>query len=233
MNANDDRLKTILSGLVKDKNVTVTKATFVATKDFNIAWNASRYTLSMTVSDYLDDAPGEVIREFLRGALTYIYGGKHVFGKKYLDYIKSDEFILRKRPIFYKRSRNIARTDVGRYRNLFDSVDRLLDRGLLDESDIDNTVFSWSKTVNTTRLGYCAQMFRVVVISAVFDDDSIPERYLDYVVYHECLHLRQGYRPFDRHPHDSEFHRQESLYPGFDEINDELNTILERIKRKS
>ena len=163
------------------------------------------------VSDYLDDAPDIVVEQFLKGASTYIFGGRHVFSGEYMDYMRSEDFILRKRPVYFKRSRRLTRSDTGKYRNLYDSVQRLLDKGLLTDPDIDNTIFSWTTGSNRTKLGYCAQMFRIVVISSVFDDPSVPEELLDYVVFHECLHLRQGYRPFNRRPHDAEFQRQERL----------------------
>lgn len=177
------------------------------------------------VSDYLDDAPDIVLEQFLKGTSTYIFGGRHVFGGEYLDYMRSEDFILRKRPVYFKRSRRLTRSDAGKYRNLYDSVQRLLDRGLLRDGDIDNTIFSWTTGSNRTKLGYCAQMFRIVVISSVFDDPNVPEELLDYVVFHECLHLRQGYRPFNRRPHDAEFQRQERLYPEHEEMERKLKTL--------
>ena len=139
--------------------------------------------------------------------------------------MRSEDFILRKRPVYFKRCRRLTRSDMGEHRNLFDSVQRLLDMGLLDARDIDNTVFSWTTGSNRTKLGYCAQMFRIVVISSVFDDPNVPEELLDYVVFHECLHLRQGYRPFNRRPHDAEFQRQERLYPDHEEMERKLKTL--------
>ena len=226
MNDHDPRLKAISEEVVTSKGYVLEDARFIASKEFTFRWKLNGDRVTLLVSDYIDDAPDQVIRQFVSGACTYIFGGRHVFGDDYLSYMRSDEFILKKRPTYFSRCRRIARTDVGKYRNLFDSVQRLLDRGLLLNSDIDNTLFSWTKGENLTKLGYCAQMFRLVVISAVFDDPHVPEEILDYVVFHECLHLRQGYRPFNRHPHDAEFRRQESLYPDHQRLEKELKEIL-------
>lgn len=203
----------------------VAEAGFISTKEFNFKWKLRGSGISVYVSDYLDDAPDIVIEQFLKGASTYIFGGRHIFGDDYLRYMRSEDFILRKRPVYFKRCRRLTRSDMGEHRNLFDSVQRLLDMRLLDARDIDNTVFSWTTGSNRTKLGYCAQMFRIVVISSIFDDPKVPEELLDYVVFHECLHLRQGYRPFNRRPHDAEFQRQERMFPRYEEMESQLKSL--------
>ena len=207
------------------RGYTVAEAGFISTKEFNFKWKLRGSSISIYVSDYLDDAPDIVIEQFLKGASTYIFGGRHIFGDDYLRYMRSEDFILRKRPVYFKRCRRLTRSDMGEHRNLFDSVQRLLDMGLLDARDIDNTVFSWTTGSNRTKLGYCAQMFRIVVISSIFDDPKVPEELLDYVVFHECLHLRQGYRPFNRRPHDAEFQRQERMFPRYEEMESQLKSL--------
>ena len=68
-------------------------------------------------------------------------------------------------------------------------------------------------------------MMKVVAVTSLLDDERFSENLLDEVVYHECLHLRQGYRPFDHNPHDAEFRRQMKLYPGYEAAEAELRTI--------
>lgn len=108
-----------------------------------------------------------------------------MFGPSYREYVGSDEFVLRVRPVYIRRQRNIAMLEQGSHRNLVDSVQRLYDAGLLEDGDIRNTVFSWTVRPNYTRLGYCATFARTVAVSSALDDPSVPEEVLDYVVYHE------------------------------------------------
>ena len=225
MSLDDLRLKNIASEVFGRRGFVVKEAEFTSFKEMNFRWTLRGNIITLKVSDYLNDAPDEVLEEFLKGALTYIAGGRHVFGKRYMEYMTSDEFILRKRPVYYKRSRRLLRSDIGDHRNLFDAVQRLVERGLLNESDIQNTLFTWTSDPTFTRLGYCSQMFRIVVISRVFDSPCIPEELFDYVVYHECMHLRQGYRPFNHRPHDAEFRRNMALYPNGDELEERLRDI--------
>ena len=225
MTLDDLRLKSIASDVFSKRGLVVTEASFTSFKEMNFRWTLKGNVVTLKVSDYLNDAPDDVLEEFLKGALTYVVGGRHVFGKRYMEYMTSDEFILKKRPVYYKRGRRLLRSDIGEYRNLFDAVQRLVEKGLLNESDIQNTLFTWTAEPTFTRLGYCSQMFRIVVISKVFDSPSIPEELFDFVVYHECMHLRQGYRPFNHRPHDAEFRRSMAIYPNGGELEERLKDI--------
>ena len=166
-----------------------------------------------------EGAPVEVIEEFVRWAMGYISRRRTKLGPVYTNYIKSDEFVLRARPVYMSRMRSVTPDGHGKHRSLYDSVDRLIDRGLVWPSDIDNTLFLWTRKPTYTRLGYCATMVRLIVISSAFDDEKVDEKALDYVVYHEIIHNRIGYRPFDRNPHDATFRRYERMYPDLDDVN--------------
>lgn len=96
--------------------------------------------------------------------------------------------------------------------------------GLLRPEDIDDSYFSWTRRDNTRKIGFCETMFRVVGISSVLDSPDVSQEALDYVVYHECLHLRQRYRPSGRY-HDARFRQWEHLYPGWRGIEDELRGL--------
>jgi predicted metal-dependent hydrolase len=72
-------------------------------------------------------------------------------------------------------------------------------------------------------------MMRVVAISSALDDDSVPENVVDYVVYHESLHLRQGYRPF-RRSHDIQFRTMEKLFPEYGDAEIYLRGLADKIR---
>jgi len=200
---------------------------FISTKELSFKWATGAGAISLFVSDYLEDAPAEALDAFVEGAVSRILDGRRrkPFGEAYTDYVTSDDFVLSKRPVYLRRSRNLAMTETGNFRSIADSVNRLYDMGLLRDSDIDNAVITWTKKPNYNRVGYCSTMFRVVTISSVLDSPDFSEHALDEVVYHECMHLRQGYRPFDPNPHDAEFHRNMKLFPGYDEAEEEIRRI--------
>lgn len=218
MNGKEQRLLAIANYAAMRRGTEVGEARFSRSGRFAYRWRMDGGRIAVLyVTDYLDEAPDRALLEFLEAVMDSVRGRTAAFGSAFMEYVTSDEFILGKRPVFLRRSRNIARTDTGRYRNIYDAAQRLLDAGLISPEDLDCTYFTWTSAPNYARLGYCHRMFRVVAVSSVLDDPAVPEYVFDFVVYHECLHLRQGYRPFDRHPHDAAFCRQERLHPRYAE----------------
>lgn len=194
------------------RNIRLKEADFIASKEFRFSWIIRQGELTFKLSDYLDTAPESVIGDFCGSAFDHISGKRNVYADSFSQWIRSEEFIHEKRPIYIRRSKNISRSHVGRCKDLMESADRLLASGLLIPSDIDDSYITWTSRPNVRRVGYCSPMMRVAVISNALDSNDVPDYVTDYVVYHECLHLRQGYRPFKR-SHDRQFRLMESEYP--------------------
>ena len=57
---------------------------------------------------------------------------------------------------------------------------------------------------------------KVIAISSVFDNTDVPEFVLDYVVYHEFIHLTTGRTPFGK-KHGPDFKHEERKYPELKE----------------
>ena len=215
----------IVRPVAHERGYVLDDAVFTRNKEFNLSWLLRDRNITVRISDYVDEAPDEVVRQAAEICFDHISRRKPVYGDVFLSYMRSDEFVLLKRPTYVRRARNLTMSTVGQTRDLVDSVQRLLDTGLLRDSDIDNSVFTWTKTPNYTRMGYCSTMMKVVAVSSILDDERYSDNVVDEVVYHECLHLRQGYRPFDRNPHDAAFRRQMKLFPGLDAAEAELRAI--------
>lgn len=193
---------------------TAIDAAFVGRKEFYYSWRVSPGRVELRLSDYLEDAPDDVLEAMVRAMHSRSRGISSDLPGTVTDHMSSDVFISGKRPTYIRRSRNLRRTAVGDCRDLHGSVDRLLDSGLLSGEDIDNSYISWTRQDNRRRVGFCSTMFRVIGISSALDSPSVPEPVLDYVVYHECLHLRQRYHPGER-SHDSRFRAWERMYPDW------------------
>ncbi len=206
-----DLLTSRCSGLFR-----TVEADYIAKKDFYYSWGSRGGKLTVQISDYLQGAPDEVLGDFGEMIALRALGLEWSEPDSFLDYVRSDDYIVSRRPLFIKRSRNLLRTDVGEARFLPDSVQRLMDAGLIGPQDIENSVISWTRRDSHRRIGRCSTMLRVVGISLALDTLEASDDAVDYVVYHECLHLRQGYLP-TRRVHDAEFHAWEHEYPGWRE----------------
>ena len=192
----------------------IVTAEYVGRKEFYYSWMVRGDSIHMQISDYMRGCPEDVLSDMCVMICRRAKGLQWSESDTFLDYVTSDDFILRNRPTYISRSRNLIRSDSGDVHNLSESVQRLLDSGILEESDISNSYISWTRRDSKRRVGFCSTMFRLVGISAALDSVDVSEHTLDYVVYHECLHLRQGYRPSHR-VHDSVFRQWEHEYPGW------------------
>jgi len=77
----------------------------------------------------------------------------------------------------------------------------------------------WSHVRSRSRVGHFDPSHNMIVISRIFDDRRVPRLALEYVMYHEMLHLHY---PVDhsgarRCVHTPEFKAQEKLFPNYKE----------------
>lgn len=202
------------------KHYVSASVSFRSRKDFQYSWNQLDNNLSVIISDYLKGAPKSVLIDFGDYiGKTALLRTKFPFPDSFIDYVSKDDFISKKRPDFLKRSRNFTMSMIGNHRDIKDSLDRLYNPGLIGEYDLRNAYFTWCNKPTYNRLGVCYPMFRTVGISPILDSPNVPEYVFDFVVYHECLHLRQGLR-YGRRVHDAEFHRWEKEHPFYKEAHD-------------
>jgi predicted metal-dependent hydrolase len=178
----------------------------------------------MELSDYLAYAPDNVIRDCCKAIVQWSRGKRYVQPDSLTAYMLSEDFIVGSRPIYLRRARTITMSQQGKNKNLMDSIERLLESGLIEEDDIRNSYISWTTNMAKHRFGQCNQMFRVITVNPILDDDRVPDRILDFVVYHEILHLRQDLSKI-RRPHNAQFKSWEHRFPGYDEAEEYLRQI--------
>lgn len=214
---NDDRyLYDVICEVALKYGHPVKDASFEKFKDFKVAWNRTGVEKTYKVSDYVSDAPPEVLYDFLDSVIARATGIRKGYSPEYIDWVTSDDFVLSERPTYLQRSRNVSCTTVGKDREIGESLDRLIDAGFLYDSDIHNSYYTWTNRPSYTKVGSCNPVFRVITISSSLDSGNVPENVLDYVTYHETLHLRRGYCPHKR-AHDKAFRCSERSFPDWKE----------------
>lgn len=118
---------------------------------------------------------------------------------------------------------------VGAHRSLLESYLRVtLDLGLTLPRV---PTLSWSKTVSRHRFGHWDPDHNAVVISQVLDDPDVPEFVLDYVLYHELLHILHPVKMGSgtkRIVHSAAFKRDERRFPRWKEGDDWIRRLARR-----
>ena len=80
---------------------------------------------------------------------------------------------------------------------------------------------SWSQNKTRRILGHYDPAHNAIVISRIFDHPAAPRYVLDYIVYHEMLHLKHPVRlrGSRRCVHSPEFQAEEKLFPRAADAN--------------
>jgi len=86
---------------------------------------------------------------------------------------------------------------------------------------------SWSSEKARSRLGHYDPAHNAIVVSRVFDHSRIPRFVVEYIVYHEMLHLKHPVkvRGSRRCVHPAEFQAEERLFPRLDDARGFLKLL--------
>jgi len=123
------------------------------------------------------------------------------------------------------RGRKFVSGAQGRQYNLGEIFEELNARffgGLLAQP-----LLGWSRHPSRSRLGHFDPSHNAVIISRIFDSPAVPKLVLEYVIFHEMLHLRH---PVDhsgarRRVHTREFREAEKAFPRLKEAKDLLRAL--------
>jgi len=206
----EEMLKTKFVEVGKEYGFDKVEAEFVAFKEFKVRWQRSYKWADFKVSDYLADAPPDVIEGLCNSLFSKITGDEEGYSDAMCAWITAPEFAENKQSVYLKRSRNLTRSSEGEFKSLEKSYERLILSGLIERDPAVH--LTWTKESNVRKIGHCSVLMKVVSISSVLDTDMIPDFVLDFCMYHELCHLKIGFDPTAKR-HGSEFAELEAKYP--------------------
>ena len=174
--------------------------------------------LLIRVSDLLTDAPEEVLHSLALILLAKIYRRSvdDRYHSLYRAFILDSEMQQRARTARTARGRGprpaVAK---GRWQNLelnFDRVNAEYFGGKLERPRL-----AWSTTRSRRILGRYDATHHTVFISLLFDSPMVPDFVLDYILYHELLHIQHPSRARDCRfiNHTPEFRTDERKFKSY------------------
>jgi hypothetical protein len=182
------------------------------------------------VSDILRDAPQPVQR-----ALAFILVSK-LFNKRagaeyqnlYRQYAYQPQVMRASELARQSRGRKILTGAVGRSHNL-DKLFAKLNRRYFD-NELPKPSLSWSARRSKRILGHHDYAHDAIVISRSLDNADVPEFFVEFVLYHEMLHMKHQPRLVNgrRVYHTPAFRADERRYERFDEAMDELDRLTRK-----
>jgi predicted metal-dependent hydrolase len=183
--------------------------------------------LLVRLSDLLEGAPETVLESIAHILLAKIYrqpiGREH--STRYRRYVGSSEVRRKAHLIREIRGRKLISTARGKMYNLeaiFEDLNTRFFYGLLARPEI-----AWSRDRSRTRLGHYDPARNTIVVSRVLDDPRVPHYVVEYIVYHEMLHLRHPVKLCGsrRSIHSLEFQAEEKLFPRLDRAKQFLRQL--------
>jgi predicted metal-dependent hydrolase len=174
--------------------------------------------LYVRLSDLLEGAPEPVLRALSHILLAKIYRKPidDAHARRYRRYVHSREIRDKAHLVRQLRGRKRIASPKGHIYDLdsvFENLNLQFFAGLLARPRL-----TWSANRARHRLGHYDPAHNAIVISRVFDHPGVPRYAIDYIVYHEMLHLKHPVklRGSRRCVHSREFLQEEKRFPHLD-----------------
>jgi predicted metal-dependent hydrolase len=179
------------------------------------------------VSDLLEGAPEPVLHAIFHILIAKLYRKEIDAGHaaRFRKFSGSQTIAAKTHLIRQMRGRKRLLGPKGQYYNLeqiFEELNSRFFHGLMARPQI-----TWSGNHSRRSLGHYDPAHNTIVVSRVFDRPDMPRYALEYLVYHEMLHLRHPVklRGSRRCVHSAAFQEEEKLFPRLDQAKRYLRQL--------
>ena len=183
--------------------------------------------IHVSLSDLLEGAPESVIHAIAHILLAKLYKKDidPTHNLRYKRFASSAAVTRQTELIRSARGAKRFTGPEGRYYNLeavFDSLNTRFFGGLLGRPEL-----TWSEHMAKRSLGHYDAAHNTIVVSRVFDRPDTPRCAVEYLLYHEMLHLKHPVRvkAGRRCVHSKAFQAEERLFPELDEAKAYLKLL--------
>jgi len=183
--------------------------------------------LYLRVSDLLEGAPESVLHAIAHILLAKLYRKPvdRSHSARYRRYIAGHDITAQARLVRQMRGRKHIHSPRGhhyRLEEIFDDLNRRFFHGLLGRPQL-----SWSRNQARSSLGHYDPAHNAIVISRVFDHPHVPRYAVEYILFHEMLHLKHPVRlrGTRRCVHSQEFRDEETMFPELEQARKFLRRV--------
>jgi hypothetical protein len=179
------------------------------------------------VSDLLQGAPANVLHAIAHILIAKLYR-KAIdaqYAARYRRYLGRRDMAGKAHVVRQARGRKVLLPARGRHYDLeevFEDLNRRFFHGLLARP-----LMSWSRQSSRQSLGHYDPAHNTIVVSRIFDRAEVPRYAVEYLVYHEMLHLKHPVRlnGSRRCVHPPAFQAEEKLFPELEKAKALLKTL--------
>ncbi len=179
------------------------------------------------ISDLLEGAPApvtEALAQILLGKL-YRRPAARKYVHRYRLYLNRRDVRRQMHLVRQIRGRKFVSGPQGSHYNLEAVFEAL--NGEYFQNMVAQPRLGWSRRLSRNRLGHYDPSHNAIIISRIFDSLTVPSLALEYVMFHEMLHLQY---PVDHHGvrrrvHTREFHQAEKAFVKLKEVKEILKKL--------
>jgi len=183
--------------------------------------------LLVRLSDLLEGAPAPVLRAIAHILLAKMYRRAidREAAARYRKYVSSHHVSRKAHLVRQMRGRKRLDSAQGRTYDLealFEDLNQRFFHGLMARPQM-----TWSRDRARNSLGHYDPAHNAIVVSRIFDHPRVPRFAVEYIVYHEMLHLKHPVklRGSRRCVHSADFQAEEKLFPQLDEVKQFLRHL--------
>src|SRR6266508_3311978 len=184
----------------------------------------------LRLSDLFQAAPPEVIRALAFLLVARLLSRKAPLAEEriYRSYALSPQLLRASDLARRQRGRKIVSSPRGRTYDLERIFARLNRRHF--ENAIAKPVLTWSQRRARSILGHHDAAHDTITISKVLDSGDVPEWFVEYILYHEMLHIKHPARLIKgrRYYHTPAFRSEEQRFPRYQASQEWLDRVVRK-----
>jgi predicted metal-dependent hydrolase len=179
------------------------------------------------LSDICKDSPPEVMRSLAFVLVARLLGKKipAVHDRVYREYSLTPEQLRSSDIARRNRGRKMISTARGNVYDL-DKIFNKLNRKYFDSS-LEKPTLTWSQRKTRSILGHHDRVYETITISKSLDSNQVPDWFVEFIVYHEMLHIKHVARIINgrRYYHTAAFRLDERRYPRYEDAQRWLEQV--------
>lgn len=175
--------------------------------------------ISVKITDLLEDAPAPILEALAHILLSKLYRKpvpRH-YNHRYRLFLNRRDVRQRLYQVRQERGRKQMSPAQGDHYNLieiFEDINFRFFNGLMAMPQI-----GWGRRISRWTLGHYDPSHHAIILSKLLDRPEVPRLAVEYVMFHEMLHLRHPveHRGIRRCVHTPEFKEAERVFPQLEE----------------
>lgn len=196
-----------------------------ANANSSVRWDESG--IEFRITDVLEGAPAAILESLAHILLAKLLRRPtpRMHAERYRRYLNRKEMRRSLQLVKQTRGRKFVSGPQGQCYDLeqiFDRLNQAHFHGLMAQP-----LLGWSRGLSRVMLGHYDPSHNAIVLSRLLDNRDVPQVAVEYILFHEMLHLRfpVEHRGARRCVHTREFKQAEKQFPALEEAKQILKAI--------